>query len=48
MERAYNAETERGLNVIRYDYANSATNNLMGADMLLTYFAMDAARELQR
>jgi hypothetical protein len=35
MERAYNAETERGLSVIRYDYSNSATNNLMGADMLL-------------
>ena len=26
MERAYNAETERGLRVIRYDYANTAAN----------------------
>jgi hypothetical protein len=44
MERAYNAETERGLSAIRYDYSNSATNNLMGADMLLTdidYFTYD-------
>jgi len=36
MERAYNAETERGLRVIRYDYQNSSTDNLMGADMLLS------------
>jgi hypothetical protein len=36
MERAYNAETERGLNVIRYDYQNTASGNLMGADILLT------------
>ena len=44
MERAYNAETERNLHVIRYDYSNTATNNLMGADLLLAdidYFTYD-------
>ena len=44
MERAYNAETERGLRVIRYDYSQAATNNLMGADFLLVdidYFTLD-------
>lgn len=44
MERAYNAETERNLNVIRYDYSRTAANNLMGADMLLSdidYFTFD-------
>ncbi len=35
MERAYNAETERGLKAIRYDYQHTATANLMGADLLL-------------
>lgn len=35
MERAYNAETERGLSVIRYDYQSTTSGNLMGADMLL-------------
>jgi hypothetical protein len=35
MERAYNAETERGLSVIRYDYQSTPAGNLMGADMLL-------------
>jgi receptor-binding and translocation channel-forming TcA subunit of Tc toxin len=35
MERAYNAETERGLSVIRYDYQSTAAGNLMGADFLL-------------
>ena len=35
MERAYNAETERGLSVIRYDYQSTASGNLMGADLLL-------------
>ena len=35
MERAYNAETERGLSVIRYDYEHTASGNLMGADLLL-------------
>jgi hypothetical protein len=34
MERAYNAETERGLSVIRYDYQSTASGNLMGADQL--------------
>ncbi len=34
MERAYNAETERGLHVIRYDYQHTASGNLMGADLL--------------
>lgn len=44
MERAYNAETERGLRVIRYDYSQASTNNLMGADFLLAdidYFTLD-------
>lgn len=44
MERAYNAETERNLSVIRYDYANTAANDLMGADLLLAdidYFTYD-------
>jgi len=35
MERAYNAETERGLAVIRYDYQSTSSGNLMGADMLM-------------
>jgi hypothetical protein len=33
-QRAYNAETGRNLNVIRGDYTHSATDNLMGADVL--------------
>ena len=44
MERAYNAETERGLSVIRYDYSHSTTEQLMGADYLqldLDYFMFD-------
>jgi hypothetical protein len=44
MERAYNAETERGLGVIRYDYSRTASGNLLGADMLLAdidYFTLD-------
>ncbi len=44
MERAYNAETERGLNVIRYDYSRTLAGNLMGADFLLQdvdYFTFD-------
>lgn len=43
-ERAYNAETERGLSVIRYDYSHSTTEQLMGADYLqldLDYFTFD-------
>ncbi|MFO1498525.1 MAG: hypothetical protein U1G07_09060 [Verrucomicrobiota bacterium] len=35
MERAYNAETERDLRVIRFDYDTTAAGNLMGADQLL-------------
>ncbi|TMQ09391.1 MAG: hypothetical protein E6J90_38100 [Deltaproteobacteria bacterium] len=35
MERAYNAETERGLHLIRYDYQHTASGNLMGADQLM-------------
>lgn len=35
MERAYNAETERNLRVIRYDYSNTTAKNLMGGDLLL-------------
>lgn len=44
MERAYNAETERGLGVIRYDYSRTSSGNLLGADMLLSdidYFTLD-------
>lgn len=44
MERAYNAETERGLRVIRYDYQHTQSGNLMGADMLMgdiDYFTFD-------
>ena len=44
MERAYNAETERGLGVIRYDYSRTTSGNLLGADMLLAdidYFTLD-------
>jgi hypothetical protein len=43
-ERAYNAETERGLNVIRFDYRFTPAGNLMGADRLmadLDYFTLD-------
>lgn len=35
MERAYNAETERGLQVISYDYGDPGANDLLGADRLL-------------
>jgi hypothetical protein len=44
MERAYNAETERNLRVVRYDYSRTAASNLMGADLLLAdidYFTFD-------
>lgn len=44
MERAYNAETERGLHVIRYDYSRTSANNLLGADLLqadIDYFTLD-------
>jgi len=44
MERAYNAETERGLGVVRYDYSRTSSGNLLGADMLLAdidYFTLD-------
>lgn len=44
MERAYNAETERGLNVIRYNYAPSYSGFLVGADQLtkdIDYFTFD-------
>jgi hypothetical protein len=44
MERAYNAETERNLQVIRYDYSHTRANNLMGADFLLAdidFFTLD-------
>jgi Tc toxin complex TcA C-terminal TcB-binding domain len=43
-ERAYNAETERGLHVIQYDYQHTDSGNLMGADMLsadIDYFTFD-------
>ncbi|HVT94413.1 MAG TPA: hypothetical protein VHD76_16315 [Bryobacteraceae bacterium] len=43
-ERAYNAETERGLSVIRFDYRYTAAGNLLGADTLtadLDYFTLD-------
>lgn len=44
MERAYNAETERNLRVIRFDYSHTAPSNLMGADLMLAdidYFTFD-------
>ncbi len=44
MERAYNAETERGLGVIRYNYAPSYSGFLVGADQLtsdIDYFTFD-------
>ena len=44
MERAYNAETERGLSVIRYNYAPSYSGFLVGADQLtrdIDYFTHD-------
>lgn len=34
-ERAYNAETERGLQLIRYDYSDAGVGDLLGADRLL-------------
>jgi hypothetical protein len=43
-ERAYNAETERGVNVIRFDYRFTPAGNLMGADRLLAdldFFTFD-------
>lgn len=43
-ERAYNAETERNLHVVQYDYQHTASGNLMGADQLLVdidYFTFD-------
>lgn len=36
VERAYNAETERGLQLIRYDYSDAGVGDLLGADRLLT------------
>ena len=44
MERAYNAETERGLNLIKYEYAPPYSGILVGADNLLRdidYFTYD-------
>jgi hypothetical protein len=35
MERAYNAETERGLRAIRFDYRPTESAGLLGADQLL-------------
>ena len=35
MERAYDAETDRGLEVIRYDYGEPGVGDLLGADQLL-------------
>jgi hypothetical protein len=34
-ERAYNAETDRGLRLIRYDYVDAGVGDLLGADRLL-------------
>ena len=34
MERAYDAETDRGLEVIRYDYGEPGVGDLLGADQL--------------
>jgi hypothetical protein len=44
MERAYNAETERGLSIIRFDYGKAATSDLLAADRLradIDYFTLD-------
>lgn len=44
MERAYNAETERGLSIIRFDYGKAATADLLAADRLradIDYFTLD-------
>jgi hypothetical protein len=44
MERAYATETGRDLRKIRFDYRNTNTNNLLGADVLLRdidYFTLD-------
>ncbi len=43
-ERAYNAETGRGIHAVQYDYSRTASGNLMGADLLLAdvdYFTYD-------
>ena len=44
MERAYNAETERGLRIIRFDYGSSRSAELLAADRLradIDYFTLD-------
>ena len=44
MERAYNAETERGLRIIRFDYGSGRTADLLAADRLradIDYFTLD-------
>ena len=44
MQRAYNAETERGLRTIKYNYAPSYSGFLVGADQLtkdIDYFTFD-------
>jgi hypothetical protein len=51
MERAYNAETERNIHVIRFDYDSTAAGNLMGADQLLVdidSFTLDRITTTQR
>jgi hypothetical protein len=50
MERAYNAETERGLQIISYDYGDPGTNDLLGADRLLAdidFFTADYVMTVQ-
>ncbi|MCP4549792.1 MAG: hypothetical protein GY835_25335 [bacterium] len=47
MERAYDAETDRGLNLIKFDYGVHSMNDLMGANTLLAdvdFFQLDYAR----
>jgi hypothetical protein len=43
-ERAYNAETGRGIHAVQYDYSRTSSGNLLGADLLLAdvdYFTYD-------
>ncbi len=43
-ERAYNAETGRGVHVVQYDYERTEAGNLLGGDLLLAdldYFTYD-------
>ena len=44
MEKAYDAETERGLRIVRFDYGRTRTHDLLAADRLrhdIDYFTLD-------